>query len=247
MPRRNHRREHFEPLDLTPADVHKTRPAPAGYQSTAEARRARAERQRESSERQHSARVNKGIDWSVCLVPGCGDDLYTRYGLEADHDHTTSLPLCYKHLSVAYLQARPGANDGLMVRAVTALFEHREAKKAEWVAKRQEEVRGDSKGHIYFVRLNGLIKVGWSKAVHQRLRSYGPDVEVLTIYPGSRDDETNLHRQLRPSLAVGREWYEDNAILTDFVARAVAEHGEPEVYDFWTRPKQVIRTRRRSA
>lgn len=248
MPRRNHRhREVYEPLDLTPADVHQARPMPTGYQSTTEARRARAERQRELAEQQHNARVNRGIDWSVCLVPGCGEELRKRYGIEGDHDHTISLPLCYKHLSVAYVQAKPGANDGLMVRAVTELLGLRAAKQRERETQNREEWLARHRGHIYFVRLNGLIKVGWSKDVHERLRAYGPDVEVLAIYPGSRDDETTLHRQLRPALARGREWYEDGKILADFVTKAVAEHGEPQWFDGWTRPKQVIRTRRRSA
>jgi hypothetical protein len=50
---------------------------------------------------------------------------------------------------------------------------------------------------------------------------------VLALYPGSRDDETNLHRQLRPARALGREWYEDGDILADFVAVALEQHGPP--------------------
>lgn len=252
MPRRNHRHEVYEPLDLTPDDLYAEPPRrPDGYSSIAEGRIARAERERLRVERQRAARINKGIDWSVCLVPGCGDELTWFGTLEHRHrdlrDHTTRLPLCVRHLSVAYLQARPKADEPLLVEATTAAIERREAKWKEHDKATREARKNSHPGHIYFVRLNGLIKVGWSSDVHGRLRAYGPDVEVLCIYPGTRDDETNLHRQLRPSLKVGREWYEDNAILADYVTRAVAEHGEPDVNDGWTRPKQVIRTRRRSA
>lgn len=252
MPRRNHRhRETYEPLDLTPADVRKAPPAP-GYQSSAEARKARAERAREAAQRQADARINHGIDWSVCLVPGCGEELTGRLGgpghpFPYRRDHQSTLPLCFTHLGVAYRQGSYRADDPLMVQALALAVERKRAVEDEFDKRTQREWLESKDGHIYFVRLNGLVKVGWSRDVDTRLRAYGPDVEVLAIHPGTQSDETNLHRQLRPALARGREWYEDGKIIADFVARAVAEHGEPRVYDAWTRPKQVIRPRKRSA
>lgn len=253
MPRRNHRhREVYEPLDLTPAEVMSPKNEPLkGYRPAHVIRSERAERERQAIERQRNARVNKGIDWGVCLVPGCGDELiiYNR-AIHSDpewRDHTVRLPLCGKHLSVAHAQANTNANNALMVKATTQLLERRQEKNAQVKADNQTAWLKRTAGHIYFVRLNGLIKVGWSRDVDARLRAYGPDVEVLAIYEGTRTDETNLHRQLRPALAAGREWYEDGKILADFVAAAVAEHGPPEVFTEWTRPKQIIRTRKRSA
>lgn len=250
MPRRNNRADRFEPLDLTPADVRlHVKRGPIVHMDPVQARRERAERERERIERQRQARINGGMDWSVCLVPGCGDELqsYGRYDHHdpASRDHTLRLPLCVKHLVVAYQQARPGANDALMVKANTELIERKEAKAREQRDADREAWKARHDGNIYFVRLNGLVKAGWSRDVHERLRAYGPDVEVLAVYPGTRQDETDLHRQLRPALARGREWYEDGPIVAAFVAQAIAEHGEPEVATGWTQPKQVIRLRRR--
>lgn len=250
MPRRNNRaQETYEPLDLTPAEVPPS-PKPRGYRTTRELYEDRERREQDRAERQRNARINGGIDWSLCLVPGCGNEL-RMFGSLQHHDpdlrdHTVRLPLCIKHLSVAYQQAKPGANDALMVKANTALLERKEAKNAELRKASRENWQAKQNGHIYFVRLNGLVKVGWSRDVDDRLRAYGPDVEVLVIYEGTRQDETNLHRQLRPVLARGREWYEDGKIIADFVAEAVAKHGQPEVFTNWTQPKQVIRLRRRS-
>lgn len=248
MPRRN-KRATFEPLDLTP-EVRRPLPT-VGSVDPVQARRERAMRREEAEKRQRDARINHGIDWSVCLVPGCGDELVTYGRLQHERpeqrDHETVLPLCTRHLSVAYQQANYRANDALMVKANTLLLEQKAAKRKALEKQITEEWRQRTDGDIYFVRLNGLVKVGWSRDVDQRLRAYGPDVEVLAIYPGSRDDETNLHRQLRPVLARGREWYEDCKIIADFVAQAIAKHGEPEVYSSWTRPKQIIRPRKRAS
>ncbi len=251
MPRRNNR-DHYEPVDLTPLEPVEWHTA-SSYQDTRAARADRARKHDEAAKRQRNAAINGGIDWSVCLVPGCGQELKLwgtwRTQDKERRDHTTVLPLCTTHLAVAAAQAHRQADDPLMVKAAGEVLERRAAKtetlheagKKAWLKK--------TDGHIYFVRLNGLIKVGWSRLVEDRLRAYGPDVELLVIYEGTRQDETNLHRQLRPALARGREWYLDNAITQRFVAEAVAKHGEPNpaLYDTWTRPKDVIRPRKRAS
>ena len=156
MGRKNNRVETYEPLDLT-ALTQPRKPGPPTF--TLADRRQRAEDQRQREEQQRSARLNRGIDWSICLVPGCGADIY-RFGRTMTmapewRDHKVSLPLCLDHLWVAFRHA---------------------------------------------------------------------------------NDETYLHRQLKPARARGREWYDDGPILADFVAKAIEQHGEPEAKDYWSRP-----------
>lgn len=156
------------------------------------------------------------------------------------------LPLCFDHMAVAYNQAKAGADDPLMVDAVAQVVERREqreagerdAGKAKWLANKD--------GDIYYVRLNGLVKVGWTRSLADRLRAYGPNVEVLCHYPATYDDETHLHRQLDPFRAKGREWYRDCAALHDFVARAIAEHGAPTESAAWSEPKDKVKRRKRA-
>lgn len=100
---------------------------------------------------------------------------------------------------------------------------------------------------IYFIRQNGLIKVGWTSQPGARFKAYGPNVEILCHYPGTRQDETHLHRQLRPSLAKGREWYHDDDVLELFVKNAIARHGPPTFRPWWSQPaKPVIKGRKRA-
>lgn len=249
MGRKNHRAEHYEPLDLTPEDIPR-RPPPPATASLKETRKWEAQERADRIQRQRNARINRGMDWSVCLVPGCGERLRI-YTMEQHRDpdwrdHKWALPLCLDHLFVAQRQAATVADEDaeVAVDALARVIENRQAKidAVEEAKKRRHLASTD--GDIYFVRLNGLIKVGWSRTVYERLRAYGPDVEVLCIYPATRNDETCLHRQLTPVRARGREWYEDGPIVQHFIKQAIETHGSPMVYDLWTRPKDVVATKR---
>lgn len=109
--------------------------------------------------------------------------------------------------------------------------------------KRSRSAQGH--GHIYFIRLNDLIKVGWTGDLWNRVKAYGASAQLLVAYPGTRDDETYLHRQLRPALAKGREWYEDGAVLAHFIDEALAKYGQPPSFDaMWTQPKRIVAGKR---
>lgn len=255
MPRRHQRAaEVYEPLDLTPPPVGNYFPRarigdPVSFEETRAARTERLQREREHRQRQINARINRGIDWHVCLVPGCGDDL-TRNGRIVNpsggqRDHTLELPLCYRHLAAVSLMAFD-RDDPLLISAVADVIERRESRAVTQKQAAKKAWLKKTDGHIYYIRLNGLIKVGWSRDIGDRIRSYGPSAEVLAVYEGTRDDETCLHRQLKPVRARGHEWYEDGPVLADFIAKAIAEHGAPPVdaFDTWTRPKEVVASKR---
>lgn len=100
-------------------------------------------------------------------------------------------------------------------------------------------------GEIYYVRVNELIKVGWTTKLADRIRAYGPEAELLANYPGTRADEAALHRQLTPSRYRGREWYSDTPILQAFIAEAVAQHGPPRFDRIpWTEPSRIVAGKR---
>lgn len=92
-------------------------------------------------------------------------------------------------------------------------------------------------GHIYFVKIGDLVKVGWSSRLIERLKQYGASAEVLVHYPATRSDEALLHQQLEPSRAKGAEWYRDDPILRAFLNRALEEHGPPTVIPKWRTPR----------
>lgn len=240
MPRRNDRHEMPSPPPL-PATVS----TPKTWAQIKAEREARAERNRSKTIEERKQRERDSLDWMHCLVPAC--DGKVMNGASRTRNPDDLLPLCIWHEITVWQSVQRRQGDPTVIR--TADEWHAAAVAAERQAEEQRQAQRTARqdGHIYFVRLNGLVKAGWSADVHERLRAYGPQVEVLCIYPGTRADETNLHRQLRPVLARGREWYEDCRIVADFVAAAVEQHGAPVVRETWTKPKQIIKPRKRSA
>lgn len=96
-------------------------------------------------------------------------------------------------------------------------------------------------GEIYFVLVDGLIKVGWTSKLADRIRAYGPKAILLANYPASRSDESALHRQLTPARFRGREWYSDCDVVRLFVNEALEKHGPPRFESIgWTEHKQVV-------
>lgn len=245
MPRRNQRVESFVPLDLTPAEISKPKPVTHPWlRDDPVAIEDRAAERRLHAERQNLARVNRGIDWSVCVVPGCGTEVVPQ----ERRDPRIELPICYEHGSVVWRQMLSRhADQPAFVEAVAdvnARVAAREQSEAD-EAKRDFLARED--GDIYFVRSGQLVKVGWTRNLPKRLKAYGASAELLVAYPGTRNDETNLHRQLEPARVRGREWYEDGPIIQDFIDKALAQYGQPPTFDtLWTEPKRVVAGKRAS-
>ena len=239
MGRKNRReREQYEPLDLTPVDVRRRPP-----------RECRADR----IERQVEARAKQGIDWSVCIVPGCGDSLVLYGRLEAAHSRPAlrradeTLPVCYHHGAVIWeTLARYYVNDPKFAEAIADVHDLRAARSAQRKAdSKAAHLANTQDGDIYFVKVGELVKVGWTRDLAKRLKAYGASAEFLYSYPASRDDETNLHRQLRPALAKGREWYTDGDVIAHFINEARARFGDagpPPVV--WTEPKRIVAGKR---
>lgn len=244
MPRR-HNRDGLEPepLSITPADV----PKPRRRERTA-SREAQREQDRKYREACHDAarrkRVSAAIDWEMCCIPGCGTRVRVSEFLR---DVDRQLPICWHHGVVIRAQMEPWWQDGEILR-----------ERAKVQAMKDQQVDAQSRaitiaengrhGQVYFLRANGLIKVGWSSDLEKRLKAYGPDVELLCHYQGSRQDETLMHRQLRPYLAKGREWFKDCNLIEDVIADVVKRHGPPRMAAYWTEPKpDVIKPHRWSA
>lgn len=252
MPRRNQRTETYIPLDMTPADVKTIKPKVRPIRSYGEIDRIWEKRDHERqdrAERQQAARVDKAIDWSVCIVPGCGESLILWGGMKhrnpARRDSTKELPICYIHSAIVWSELvhfhikRDEFIDQIVevnAQLSARLAREKVQKKADFLARQD--------GDIYFIKLNGMVKVGWSRDLRQRVRSYGASAELLVSYPATRDDETNLHRQLRPALAKGREWYEDGDVIQSFIAEALSKYGEPSLVVEWTTPKRIVAGKR---
>lgn len=251
MPRRN-RRDTYEPLDLTAVAAPRKAESNPFHRVERDAYpgERRHKEQVEHAERQRLARISRGIDWDVCVVPGCGQKLSKwRDPQPANPKHRDSrneLPICHDHAAVIWKQMMPFATrDNAFIEAVADL-NHRVALREQLEAEQEKaEFLARDDGDIYFIRIGDMVKVGWTRDLWQRVKSYGASAELLVAYPGSRTDETNLHRQLRPALAKGREWYEDGPIIAAFIDEALARYGMPPTFKgMWTQPKRVVAGKR---
>lgn len=85
-------------------------------------------------------------------------------------------------------------------------------------------------GWVYYVKSDGLIKIGYSKAPEQRLRTYSPTSVILGLRPGTPKLERSLHSLFCGDLARGREWFHPSDRLLAHIAEIVAQHGEPPAW-----------------
>lgn len=249
MGRKNQRRDAYVPLDLTPAEIPKPRPAPRA-EGWHEIRERQTEAYNDRELRQRAARVAEGIDWSVCVVPGCGEEItvgvFRNVQPSNRRDPSLELPICFRHAAVVVEMMLPAlAREGRFVEAIADLNEERAKRQKREEVDRQARFMARENGDIYFVRVGDLVKVGWTRNLWSRLKSYGASAELLVSYPATRQDETNLHRQLTPARAKGREWYEDGAVIAHFIDEALTKYGPPEQFDgLWTQPKRIVAGKR---
>ncbi len=71
---------------------------------------------------------------------------------------------------------------------------------------------------VYAVRTDdGLVKIGHSTDLANRIKAYGGWDALLVAVPGTRDDEASLHQQFAKHRAHGREFYTPHAEVMAFV------------------------------
>jgi hypothetical protein len=219
----------------------------------AEAQRRRERRKQRAQTELEAYHAFHRDKWTNCVVPGCE---FTVPRL-LDFTKGISIALCTPHQVAVWEHVNDMLDDPDVSETMAALKARREAillaqadaaqAQAELLrqqrAERQRDL--DAPGDIYYARVGTLIKVGWTGDLYERIRSYGADAELLAHYKGTRRDETNLHRNLAPSRAKGREWYRDDAVIRAFISNVIREHGKPRFTETqWTKPKQIVAGKR---
>lgn len=134
-----------------------------------------------------------------CCVPDCGR-------LIVD---TSTIPTCYRcGLEIA--------------RAFTDRILADETRRRDEVRRRQIEHSANDRGEtevsrdsvVYYVRIGGYIKIGYTTKLRERMRSLRVDPDaLLAIEPGGRDEERRAHAWFAPE-RIGRwENFEPSARL----------------------------------
>lgn len=187
--------------------------------------------------------------WTKCMVPGCK---FTVPKL-LDFTHGIAIAICTVHQVAVWEHVNDTLDEPDVDQTRAAMRARRDAirlaeedvREAEAELARQQKRDLDAPGDVYYVRVGDLIKVGWTSDLYARVRSYGPGAELLVHFKGTRRDETNLHRNLVPSRAKGREWYHEDAVVQAFITNALRQHGEPRfTHTRWTEAKPVVAGKR---
>lgn len=145
--------------------------------------------------------------------------------------------ICKKHLR--YLARQAGyVPPNKVVEMADVMAEAQIAKKDALIAtlgKRLQEERTprkvkrptDTEGQVYFLQSDNAVKIGWTSDLEQRMKSYSPGAKILAVMPGTRKDETRLHRKFAHLRTNRREWFAYSPQVMEEVGRIVKEHGEP--------------------
>lgn len=103
-----------------------------------------------------------------------------------------------------------------------------QAKRAEKrTESKRKQVDPGSTGLVYYMRINGQIKIGYTSNLRQRSSAYPPGTELLAVEPGTPELEKQRHNQFSRHLARGREWFADNPSLTAHIDACAQAFGVP--------------------
>lgn len=102
-------------------------------------------------------------------------------------------------------------------------------------AKKPPAPRTDN-GVIYYLRIAGRYKIGWTARLDNRMKGYAPDAELLAVHPGTRADERHLHKKFAHLTSHGNEWYPLANQIRDHIDTMVKLHGTPPDVTFAAKP-----------
>jgi hypothetical protein len=100
---------------------------------------------------------------------------------------------------------------------------------------------------VYYLRRNGLIKIGWSGDLTRRMRDLQPD-ELLAVEPGCLHIETGRHHQFAehrlPNDGNGDEWFSPEPELLDHIEQMASLYPTPDLRDLVPAKPRRRRARR---
>lgn len=155
------------------------------------------------------------------------------------------LALCEKHVARTielatqdsfFIRRTKAFKKVLGQEAARQISRDRQVRKA---AQKREEKAREAASVVYIVRSGGYYKIGWTSDLAKRMRTYPPDSRLMAVMPGTRKDETHLHKRFAHLRSHGREWFSLHPDIDRFIKATVAEHGEPDPVEFSAKPREV--------
>lgn len=85
----------------------------------------------------------------------------------------------------------------------------------------------DSTGIVYYMRINGQIKIGYTTNLPQRSRNYPPGTELLAVEPGTSYTERDRHQQFHRDRVRGREWFNPSESVMAHINELASQYPVP--------------------
>jgi hypothetical protein len=151
---------------------------------------------------------------SKCTWPGCGQ---TVAGLSISKRDFDDVPLCSGHMFEVWRLCRDSANrrnnrDKTILVAVGGTL-----KKIEQPV--------STVGWVYYLLIDGHIKIGYASKLLNRLRAYPPTAGFLYAHRGTKADEKVAHSMNYLHRATGREWFTAHADVYAWIEQQQARYG----------------------
>lgn len=123
-----------------------------------------------------------------------------------------NFPICAKHAIALYLDIESliESNDQNDIVRTMMVLDEMDAQER----KRQRKTKPASitatkfyEPVVYYLLIDGLVKIGYTQDFHQRIRAYPPPAQLLATEAGGEELEKSRHRDFSDYLAMGREWF----------------------------------------
>lgn len=124
-------------------------------------------------------------------------------------------PICAFHATTLFRfmsDALDGADE--LTRTLLGFEELDETRARRFRAERKARTKP---GIIYYLMIDGLVKIGYTADLKQRLALYPPTAQLLATEPGDQSTEAQRHTQFAGLLTARREWFTPGPALRDHI------------------------------
>ena len=146
------------------------------------------------------------VHGGVCVMKGCREPQFEFH-----------FPTCEKHSWEIWAKL-DRRNDSPQEQALAEDKERSAAKLSdEQFIKRQAEIREEIRemretsrtqpGTIYYLTLEDVVKIGFTRDLNIRLQQYPPMARLLATHPGTFQVESDLHKKFSKYLSARKEWF----------------------------------------
>lgn len=154
----------------------------------------------------HASKPQRFLQPGVPIAQACTIQTPDGQFCEAPTNHLIPYPICGHHAAMIYRSVRDALTDDDHATTLSQALAD--------VPSLDKRITG---ALVYYIAEAGLIKIGYTANLRQRLRCYGPTARVLATEPGDRDLERERRTQFRVCRATRYEWFRPDPMLMQHI------------------------------